>query len=315
MKREFKTIEEQIEILKNKGLKFKNEDVAKQILLRENYYYLTEEYENVFMDLKKSTEKQDVYMPETYFEELYAIYDLDRELRNLIFDYINLIETHVKSYVSYVFSKRYGAEDYWKRENFIEGKKFDKNIQRLVSEIEANRKRNFKTPGSNEKQYFEENKILPLWVLVKVFTFGNITNFYGLMKLEEKEEVAKFFNSNPFSILQYLKMLNIVRNICAHGDILFNIRLARGIYQQDCDYHEKLGIQKENNRYVCGVNDLFAIIIIIKKLITPKDFKRMYIKVENILKDAKEDLDEISFKNLLNCMGFPTNYPILDSLT
>ena len=41
----------------------------------------------------------------------------------------------------------------------------------------------------------------------------------------------------------------------------------------------------------------------------------MYIKIENILQEAKEELDEISFKNLLNCMGFPTNYPILDSLT
>ena len=260
-------------------------------------------------------EEQDVYMPETYFEELYAIYDLDRNLRNLIFDYINLIETHIKSYVSYVFSKKYGYEDSLKRENFMEGKKFDKSVQKLLSEIESNRKRNFKTPGSNEKKYLEENKILPLWVLVKVFTFGNITNFYGLMKLEEKEEVSKYLNSNPYSILQYLKMLNIVRNICAHGDILFNIRLVRGIYQQDCDYHEKLGIRKENNRYVCGVNDLFAIIIILKKLITPKDFKKMYIKIENILSDVKEELDEISFKNLLNCMGFPTNYHLLDSLT
>ena len=315
MKREFKTIDEQIEILKSKGLKFKNENIAKQILLRENYYYLTEEYENVFMDLKKSTKNKDVYMPETYFEELYAIYDLDRELRNLIFDYINLIETHVKSYVSYVFSKKYGAENYLKRENFIEGNKFDRSVQKLLNEIAANRKRNFKTPGSNEKKYLEENKFLPLWVLVKVFTFGNITNFYGLMKLEEKEEVAKLMNSNPFSILQYLKMLNIIRNICAHGDILFNIRMVRGLYQQDCDYHEKMNIPKENNRYSCGVNDLFAIIIILKKLITPKDFKKLYIKIENILQEAKEELDELSFKNLLNCMGFPSNYPILDSLT
>ena len=83
MKREFKTIDEQIEILKHKGLKFKNEDMAKQILLRENYYYLTEEYEDVFMDLKKSTGKQDVYMPETYFEELYAIYTVPENTKSI----------------------------------------------------------------------------------------------------------------------------------------------------------------------------------------------------------------------------------------
>lgn len=314
MKREFKTIEEQIEILKSKGLKFKNEENAKHILLRENYYYLTEEYENVFMDLKRSTEKKDVFMPDTYFEELYAIYNMDREFRNLIFDYINLIETHVKSYVSYNFSKKYGYKDYLKRENFIEGKKFDKNVNKLLNEIEKNRNRNFKTPGSNEKKYLDENGILPLWVLVKAFTFGNITNFYGLMKMQEKEEVAKLYKSNPYSLSQYLKMLNIVRNICAHGDILFNIRTVRRLYESDCKELEELEIEKKDNKYICGTNDLFAIIIIIKKLITPGEFSKMFIKIENILSDVREELDELSFKNLLKSMGFPSNYNMLDSL-
>ena len=314
MKREFKTIEEQIEILKSKGLKFKNEKNAKHILLRENYYYLTEEYENVFMDLKRSTEKKDVFMPDTYFEELYAIYNMDREFRNLIFDYINLIETHVKSYVSYTFSKKYGYKDYLKRENFIEGKKFDKNVNKLLNEIEKNRNRNFKTPGSNEKKYLDENGILPLWVLVKAFTFGNITNFYGLMKMQEKEEVAKLYKSNPYSLSQYLKMLNIVRNICAHGDILFNIRTVRRLYESDCKELEELEIEKKDNKYICGTNDLFAIIIIIKKLITPGEFSKMFIKIENILSDVREELDELSFKNLLKSMGFPSNYNMLDSL-
>ena len=314
MKREFKTIEEQIEILKSKGLKFKNEENAKHILLRENYYYLTEEYENVFMDLKRSTEKKDVFMPDTYFEELYAIYNMDREFRNLIFDYINLIETHVKSYVSYTFSKKYGYKDYLKRENFIEGKKFDKNVNKLLNEIEKNRNRNFKTPGSNEKKYLDENGILPLWVLVKAFTFGNITNFYGLMKMQEKEEVAKLYKSNPYSLSQYLKMLNIVRNICAHGDILFNIRTVRRLYESDCKELEELEIEKKDNKYIYGTNDLFAIIIIIKKLITPGEFSKMFIKIENILSDVREELDVLSFKNLLKSMGFPSNYNMLDSL-
>ena len=43
MEKVFKTIDEQIEILKDKGLKFKEEEKAKEILLRENYYYLTQD--------------------------------------------------------------------------------------------------------------------------------------------------------------------------------------------------------------------------------------------------------------------------------
>lgn len=314
MEKVFKTIDEQIEILKNKGLKFKDEEKAKEILLRENYYYLTQDYEDVFLNLKKSKNGQEEYNKDTYLEELFAIYNLDRELRNLIFDYINLVETHVKSYVSYTFSKKYGYENYLVRENFIEGTKYDKQISKLFESIESNKERSFSIPSNDERKYFEKNKVLPLWVLVKIFTFGNITNFYCLMKNEDKAEVAKLLKNNPYSISQYLRMLNIVRNICAHGGILFNIRMVRHIYPNDYNYLDMLNIPKVNNRYIMGTNDLFAILIVLKKLIDRKSFSKMFIKIEDLLNDVKEEVDSESFENLLEDMGFPKNYKLLDEI-
>ena len=112
-----KKVEEQIEILKNKGIIFKDEEKAKKIILRENFYNLTTDYDDIFLNLKKSTNENEVYEEETYFEELYAIYQLDRELRSLIFDYINLLEINIKSYISYVFSEKYGEKDYGTEKN------------------------------------------------------------------------------------------------------------------------------------------------------------------------------------------------------
>ena len=40
MEKHFKTLEEQLEILKTKGLIIDDEEYAKEILLRENYFYL-----------------------------------------------------------------------------------------------------------------------------------------------------------------------------------------------------------------------------------------------------------------------------------
>lgn len=314
MEKVFKTIDEQIEILENKGLIFKNKEKAKEILLRENYYYLTQDYEEIFLDLKTNKGGNEKYNEETYFEELFAIYNLDRELRNLIFDYINLVEVHMKSYVSYVFSKRYGYKNYLKRENFREGTKYDNQIKKLFENIEINRKINFESPDSDERKYFEKNKILPLWVLVKVFTFGNITNFYCLMKKSDKQEVAKLLNIDEYNISQYLRILNIIRNICAHNGILFNIRTVRHLFKDDYIYHEKLKIQKYNNRYVKGTNDLFSVIIILKRIIDNKSFKKMFIKIENLLNDVREEIDDKSFNNLLNTMGFPENYKLLDEI-
>ena len=314
MKKKYEVIEEEIERLKKKGLKFKDEDNARNIILRENHYYITEGYEDIFIDLKQSTKRYEVYEEDTYFEELYAIYKLDRDLKGLIFDYINIVETNIKSYVAYAFSSAYGNNDYLTRENFRPENRYDKKFKKLKNQINANLDRNFLNPKSDVKTYLDKNNFIPLWVLVKVFTFGNIVNFYNLMKLQEKQEVAQALNISPYSLGDYLRMLNIVRNICAHGDILFNIRLNLKIKLRDCNYHKQLGIKKVNNCYECGMNDLFAIMIILKRLLPPEEFNEMFIKIERLLGNVKNELDGLSYENLLRVMGFPKNYDLLNSL-
>ena len=89
MQGKYNIIDKQIEDLKLNGLKLRNKELAKEIILNENYYFLTYGYEEIFQNLKKS---KSGYEDETYFEELYAIYNFDRELKNLIFDYINIVE-------------------------------------------------------------------------------------------------------------------------------------------------------------------------------------------------------------------------------
>ena len=76
----FKNLDEQIEILKNKGLNIKDIDYAKSILLRENYFFLTG-YK--FLFVKSSLDKRFIF--NATFEELYAMFLFDRKLRNIFF--------------------------------------------------------------------------------------------------------------------------------------------------------------------------------------------------------------------------------------
>ena len=307
-------IEQQIELLKNKGIIFKDEEKAKKVILRENYYNITTDYDDIFLNLKKSTSTKEIYQEETYFEELYAIYELDRELRNLIFDYINILEINIKSYISYVFSEKYGEKDFLKIENFRDGNTIPKRFDKLKEQIENNLERDKKNKNSNVQKFLKENGYLSLDVMTKIFTFGNITTFYSLMKLEDKQKVAQNLNISPYSLEKHLKMLNIVRNICAHGDILFNIRFNINLGAKDYKYHAKLGIPMNNYEYAYGSNDLFAIMIIFKSLLDKDDFDKMFIKIEKMLADVKQELDYSSYQNLLKFMGFPANYGMLNEI-
>ena len=76
----FKTLDEQIEILKNKNLVIDDYDYAKDILLRENYFFISG-YRHLFV--KSPVEKN--FIDNTNFRELYAMFYFDRQLRNIIF--------------------------------------------------------------------------------------------------------------------------------------------------------------------------------------------------------------------------------------
>ena len=113
----FKTLDEQIEILKNKGLVITDVDKAKSILFRENYFFLSG-YRHLFM--KKYRDSK--FIEGTTFEELYSTFLFDRKLRNIMFKYILVIENNIKSIVSYQLSRKYGIREseYLNPDNYVE---------------------------------------------------------------------------------------------------------------------------------------------------------------------------------------------------
>ena len=57
MEKEFKTIDEQIELLQSRNLHIENENIARKILLNNNYYYLINGYKDLFLNKNSKEEK------------------------------------------------------------------------------------------------------------------------------------------------------------------------------------------------------------------------------------------------------------------
>ena len=90
-KKVFKSLDEQVEILKNKGLVINDVDAAKNVLLRENYFFISG-YRHLFM----LSYKDNTFIPGTTFEELYSVFCFDRKIRNIFFRYILIVENNIK---------------------------------------------------------------------------------------------------------------------------------------------------------------------------------------------------------------------------
>ena len=71
MEKEFKTIDEQIELLQSRNLHIENKNIARKILLKNNYYYLINGYKDIFLNKNSKEEK---FANETTLEEIYSLY-------------------------------------------------------------------------------------------------------------------------------------------------------------------------------------------------------------------------------------------------
>src|SRR5574344_374034 len=174
----FRTIDEQILILQNKGLVIDDIDYAKDILIRENYFFLSG-YRHLFL----KSPKDRMFLVGTNFRELYDVFNFDRQIRNIVFKNLLIIENNMKSIFSYQLSKKYGykEKDYLNIKNFTN----DHTKSRKVKDIINKMKRQISVNGSLHNatmHYKTKYGYIPLWVLVKVLSFGVISDLYSILK-------------------------------------------------------------------------------------------------------------------------------------
>ena len=83
-----------------------------RILERENYYNIINGYKELFLASTATATTDEVYKPGTTFDEVYALYNFDRELRNIYLKYLLKLENAFKTVISHEFSAKYGHDNY-----------------------------------------------------------------------------------------------------------------------------------------------------------------------------------------------------------
>lgn len=298
----FKTIQEQISILESKGLIIDDYLFTEDILIRENYFFISG-YRHLFLKSPKDRN----FIKGTTFRELYALFNFDRQVRNIVFKNLLIIENNLKSIISYQLSKKYGfrEKDYLRPENFT--KVPDK--QRQLSDTLKKMKRQIRVNGAQHSatsHYLKNYGYIPLWVVVKVLSFGIVGELYTVMKREDQEEIANIYDLSINNLLTYLPILSNYRNLCAHEDILYDHRTQKII--GDTRYHDGLDIPTTDGEYIYGKDDLFALIIILKQLLRPEEFRLLINELSYEIDILCGKLKVINIGKVLDTMGFPRNF-------
>ena len=302
MSKEFKTISQQIEILKNKGLIIDDEVLAKDVLLKENYFFING-YRHIFMN--SNTDR--TYVTGATFSELYALFLFDRYSRNIFFKNLLIIENRLISVISYQMSMKYGykEKDYLNLHNFTNDPEKRRRVKDVIDKMR--RQIRINTSRHNATMHYLKNYgFIPLWILVKVLSFGMVCELYLILKDDDKEEVARVFGVSVPYLEAFLPILSNYRNLCAHEDIVFDHKTEKVI--PDTEYHKKLNIFKMDDEYIYGKNDIFAVIIIFKYFLSGDEFRLMIKEFEYELEKLDGRVDSIPVEKILDIMGVPKNY-------
>lgn len=304
----FKNLDEQVEILKQKNLTINDVNYAKEVLLRENYFFLNG-YRYPFI---KSLDNK-VYIDGVTFEELYSLFLFDRKLRNIVFKNILMIENNIKSIISYQLSKKYGyrERDYLNPNNF----NYIPEKRKQVNDLLGKMKRQIKDNAVNHtatKHYINNYGYIPLWVLVKVLSFGIVSELFSILKKEDQYDIVELYDLDVNVFTNYLSSLSNYRNLCAHEDILYNNRTQKSIL--DTKYHRLLNIPIMDNEYIYGKNDLFSVVIMMKSMIKKDEFDLFEKEISDLIDELDNKLKSIEINKILDCMGFPKNWKELKDI-
>lgn len=298
----FRSIDEQIQILQNKGLIIEDIDYAKDILIRESYFFLTG-YRHLFL---KGT-KDKTYLPGTNFRELHALFNFDRQIRNIAFKNLLIVENNMKSIFSYQLSKEYGHReaDYLKPTNFCA----DTDKFRQINDLIKKMKRQIRVNGSQHSatsHYMNNYGYIPMWVVVKVLSFGIVSELFTIMKRADQQAISEVYGVSIENLTTYMPVLANFRNLCAHEDILYNYKPQRLI--EDTKYHNILNIPIMDGEYIYGKGDLFALVIMLKQLLRSEEFRLLVNEISYELDVLAGKLKTIDIAKVLDAMGFPINF-------
>ena len=204
------TVEDQIEKLKSRGCVIEDYDHAVCALSNINYYRFAH-YFAVFLETKNR------YREGTSFETVMHIYDFDRLMRSLLLTGLEEVEITMRANISNYHALKYGALGYMNEASFDNRhnhKTFLKKIDRM---IESNTGEQLVT--HHMKKY---GGAFPLWVIMELFSFGNLNIFYSDLKVEDKRAIAEnAFGLSYRCVENWLQCLSELRNRCAHYNRLY----------------------------------------------------------------------------------------------
>lgn len=213
------SIEQQLELMRSRGMHITSTARASSMLKEFGYYRLSG-YSYVLREVDPETGvRLNSFKAGTSFDYVIELYEFDKMLRLLMLDALERIEISFRASISYHLGQRdplfYKNPDNFKTE--FRTTQYPLWLKKQQEKIEQSKEDCIR---HNTKKYGDN---IPVWVVCQTWEFGQLTWLLGMLNYDEVESISQnygFLGSKSF--LTWLKCLKELRNICAHHSRLWN---------------------------------------------------------------------------------------------
>ncbi|MCD2228618.1 Abi family protein [Listeria monocytogenes] len=232
--------------------------------------------------------QKDRFVEGITFENIYYNYRFDERLRLLLFQVIEHVEVELKAIINTNFALKYGPLAYYDSIHFYDAVRHSQWIKdNKISIKKASRRNELFT-----KHYIDKYEgTFPIWVTFEMISFGDLSKFFNNMHSDFQEEICnENFDVHPVLIKNWLYILSVVRNMCAHTCRVYDKRLPF-----------KMKIPKEE-KLVFSDEKAFAIVYICDKLCLDRVyFERFISNLITLIQTYDKWID-------MDSIGFPENW-------
>lgn len=230
------SISEQVALLQRRGLVVPDVAAAERWLYLVGYYRASG-YSYVWRQQQPGTQdRSDDFQPGTRFQQVVDLYEFDRSLKQLILQGLERVEIMMRVRVGHVLGRRdpYGHEipaclDVEFTKPRLRGS------GRTVPSVHSDWLQDAAKKQTRSREDFVEHYRrryggrLPVWVVTEILDFGSLSYLYSGLLLPDRAEIALGLNivnaaglGNEAALVNWMRTLNYVRNVCAHHSRLWN---------------------------------------------------------------------------------------------
>jgi abortive infection bacteriophage resistance protein len=212
-----KTYQEQLDLLKSRGLVVPDEAFALHILEHHNYYRLSA-YRFPFT----VQDDPDRFLPGTTFTQLWDLYHFDRTLRQLVLDGCKRVEISTRARWAYVIGHQLGPLAYVDPSHFAKPDLHANTLTNLQDEMGRSRE-----VFINHHRNTLQMPWPPSWVISEVASFGSISKLLSQWKDPSlRQAVADTYQLDEKTFCSLFHHLSVLRNTAAHHSRLWNRRFT-----------------------------------------------------------------------------------------